>query len=169
MPRGSPSVTIRVDESTGRSKTMKRILIATDGSPSAGAAVHLGLELAVEQGAEAVFVHVVPAVDIAGAVGFGYTAAFPHRATAADRAPLDEALALAEDAGVEATAELLRGEPVDEIVAYADSVAADVIVIGSRGHGAIASALLGSVSLGVLHESRRPVLVACGSALTAAA
>jgi len=55
------------------------------------------------------------------------------------------------------------GDPVDEIVAYADSVDADVLVLGSRGHGAIASALLGSVSQGVLHETRRRVLVVRGA------
>ena len=54
---------------------------------------------------------------------------------------------------------MLRGDPVDEIVAYADTVDADLIVVGSRGHGAVASALLGSVSRGVLREARRPVLV----------
>ena len=37
---------------------MKKILIATDGSPSALQAVELGLELVAEQEAEAVFVHV---------------------------------------------------------------------------------------------------------------
>jgi nucleotide-binding universal stress UspA family protein len=148
---------------------MQRILIATDGSPSARAAVDLGLELAVEHDAEPVFVHVVPAVDIAGAVGFGYTAALPHAVTAADRAPLDAALAAAEEAGVDARAELLRGVPVDEIVAYADSADADMILVGSRGHGSFTSALLGSVSLGVLHESRRPVLVVRGAGIPVAA
>jgi nucleotide-binding universal stress UspA family protein len=48
---------------------------------------------------------------------------------------------------------------VDEIVSYADTIDADLIVIGSRGHGAFLNALLGSVSRGVLHEARRPVLV----------
>jgi nucleotide-binding universal stress UspA family protein len=59
---------------------------------------------------------------------------------------------------------LLRGDPVDEIVAYADTVDADLIVVGSRGHGAVASALLGSVSRGILREARRPVLVVRGAA-----
>jgi nucleotide-binding universal stress UspA family protein len=36
---------------------------------------------------------------------------------------------------------------------------ADLIVVGSRGHGAITSALLGSVSRGILAESRRPVMI----------
>ena len=54
---------------------------------------------------------------------------------------------------------LLRGDTVDEIVAFADSHDVDLIVVGSRGRGAIAGALLGSVSRGILGESKRPVLI----------
>ncbi len=57
---------------------------------------------------------------------------------------------------------LAAGNPVKEIVRCADAIDADLIVVGSHGHGAIASALLGSVSLGVLHEARRPVMVVRG-------
>lgn len=148
---------------------MKRIVVATDGSSSACDAVQLGLELAAEQDAQVVFVHVVPDVDVVGTVGFGMTGAFPHAVTRVDRAPLEHALALAAEAGVEARGELLRGDPADEIVAYADGIAADLLVVGSRGHGSLASALLGSVSRGVLNESRRPVLVVRGAASAAAA
>lgn len=138
---------------------MKKILIATDGSPSAREAVDFGLELALEQDAEAIFVHVAPAFDVLPAHAFGMTGAMPHELTEYDRAPLEDAASLADEQGVRARTKLLTGDPADEIVAHADSIDADLIVVGSRGHGAIASALLGSVSRGVLHEARRPVLV----------
>ena len=43
---------------------MKRILIATDGSAAANEAVELGVELAREEDAEVIFVHVAPATDV---------------------------------------------------------------------------------------------------------
>jgi nucleotide-binding universal stress UspA family protein len=142
--------------------TMNRILIATDGSPSAQEAVEFGLELAVEQAAEPTFVYVVPQVDVVPASAFGVTAAHVHEVTEGDRRPLEEASKIAATRGIRARTELLRGYPVDEIVAYADSVDADLIVIGSRRRGPVLNALLGSVSRGVLHEARRPVLIVRG-------
>jgi len=143
---------------------MNRILIATDGSPSAQEAIRFGIELAAEQGASATFVLVVPAVDVVPTSGFGLTGAVPHELTEHDSEPLDRAQALAEEAGVSCFTRLLRGDPVDEIVAYADTVDADLIVVGSRGHGSMKSMLLGSVSRGILAEARRPVLVVRGAA-----
>jgi nucleotide-binding universal stress UspA family protein len=144
--------------------TMERIVIATDGSESAHEAIELGLELAAEQSAEAIFVHVVPDVDVMPASGFGMAIppTVPHEPTDDDRAPLEAALELAAEEGIDARTELLAGNPAAEIVAYADTVDADLIVVGSRGHGRIASALLGSVSRGVLAESKRPVLIVRG-------
>jgi nucleotide-binding universal stress UspA family protein len=146
---------------------MQKIVIATDGSPSAQEAVEFGLELAADEKAEPVFVHVVPAVEAVG-VGFGVAAAWPHDPTEADRQPLEEAAKLANAHGMLARTELLRGNPADEIVTYADDIDADLIVMGSRGHGAVANALLGSVSHGVLHHARRPVLIVRGVPVPAA-
>ena len=72
---------------------------------------------------------------------------------------------LAAELGVRCEVAVVTGEPVDEIVAYANAIDADLIVVGSRGLGAVKSVLLGSVSTGVLHEAGRPVLVVRGSSV----
>ena len=136
---------------------MKRILVATDGSPSSSEAVALSVELAAEHEAELIFVHVVPRLDVVPATGIG--GAFPREPSEHDHLLLEEAAAVAAEHAALSTTAILRGDTVDEIVAYADSHDVDLIVVGSRGHGTIASALLGSVSRGVLAESKRPVLI----------
>jgi nucleotide-binding universal stress UspA family protein len=140
---------------------MKKIVIATDGSPSSLEAVEYGLELAADQGAEAIFVHVAPATEVLPTAPFamGVAATVPHQVDEYDRASLDEAVTIAAARGLDAKTELLTGNPAHAIAAYADSIEADLIVVGSRGHGTIAGALLGSVSRGVLHDAKRPVVV----------
>jgi nucleotide-binding universal stress UspA family protein len=142
---------------------MKNIVIATDGSPSAQEAVGVGIELAAEQGAAITFVHVLPADEflVAGRMGHIPKA---HRVDMDEsEIALHEAADAAQEAGLEYTLERISGDTVDEIVAVADSANADLIVIGSRGRGPITSTLLGSVSKGVLAESRRSVLVVRGT------
>jgi nucleotide-binding universal stress UspA family protein len=41
----------------------------------------------------------------------------------------------------------------------ADDVGADLIVVGTHGHGGLAAALMGSVARALCHTARRPVLV----------
>ncbi len=137
---------------------MKQILIATDGSPSAQEAVDVGLELADEQGADVTFVHVTPSEEVRG--GKGGAHALTHREEIDDsEAALKDAAEAADAAGVSYALERFGGETVETIVALADSKNADLIVLGSRGRNAVASAILGSVSQGVLRHASRPVLV----------
>jgi nucleotide-binding universal stress UspA family protein len=141
---------------------MKRILIATDGSLSAAHAVEIGLELAEEHGAEPSFVHVAPTIEVlpVGIVGMGTApVSAPHVLDEHDRLCLDKAVQLAEERGLEARTELRTGDPAKQIVGYADTIDADLIVVGSHGHGAVSGALLGSVSRGVLRRTIRPVLI----------
>jgi nucleotide-binding universal stress UspA family protein len=140
---------------------MKKILIATDGSSSALQAVEFGLELAEEHRAEPIFVHVAPAADVLPVTGFALAGpvSVPHELGEHDRSSLEEALELAERRGIEARSRLLVGGAARQIVAYADEIDADLIVVGSRGLGAIGSTLLGSVSRKVLHDANRPVLI----------
>lgn len=72
-----------------------------------------------------------------------------------------EGAELAREAGFDAESHVLQGKPKawPTLLAEADRIDAAVVVIGSRGHGAVRSALLGSVSSGLLHHTHRPVLV----------
>jgi nucleotide-binding universal stress UspA family protein len=144
-----------------KEETMKKILIATDGSPSALQAVEVGLELAAEHESELTFVHVAPAADVLPVAGFAMAGpvSVPHELDEHDRSSLDEALHLAEEQGLDAWTKLLVGDAAKQIVAFADEIDADLIVVGSRGLGAIGGTLLGSVSRRILHEAKRPVLI----------
>ncbi|MFG3496622.1 universal stress protein [Streptomyces sp. NPDC047886] len=62
--------------------------------------------------------------------------------------------------GLPVEAAVVDGEPVGVLAAEVSRSV--MLVLGSRGHGALVGHLLGSVSLGVLREARGPVVVVRG-------
>ncbi|MEA2094714.1 MAG: universal stress protein [Pseudomonadota bacterium] len=62
-------------------------------------------------------------------------------------------------AGLDTTALLVHGATVETILKKASKLDVDMIVVGSHGRGAMYQLLVGSVSEGVLHKSRCPILV----------
>jgi nucleotide-binding universal stress UspA family protein len=134
---------------------MATIVVGTDGSKGSEAALSEGFDLAKRLGAEVLVVAVTAQTsDLLGGV-------YKHKVSehlARVRAALDAARTMAEEAGVEAEFEILEGDAAEEIAMIAESRDAD-IVVGTRGHGAIAGSLLGSVSADVVRRSKRPVVV----------
>ena len=61
--------------------------------------------------------------------------------------------------GVEATTARLEGPCVETICSECETQGADLIIIGSHGHGALFNLLMGSVTSGVLKSASCPVLV----------
>jgi nucleotide-binding universal stress UspA family protein len=51
------------------------------------------------------------------------------------------------------------GHQVDQIIRHSEKMDADIIVMGSRGHGMLADVTMGSTSRRVLRRCSRPVLV----------
>jgi nucleotide-binding universal stress UspA family protein len=135
---------------------MKRIMIATDGSEGAWAAVEEGVELASEVGADVTFVTVRHDVPLLG------DPLYQHHLTAQlerARSALDRAERHAERMGVTAESEILEGIAAECIADSAWVRGADLVVVGSRGRGALTSALIGSVSRSLIERCRVPVMV----------
>jgi len=63
------------------------------------------------------------------------------------------------DRGLQATALLLQGYPVDTLLHEAERLEVALVVAGSHGHGAMFDLLIGSVSEQLIRRSVRPVLV----------
>lgn len=140
----------------------RSIVIAVDGSPAARRAAGVGVELAAGLGADAVFLHA------SRTIASQLFAESPKGAESLERRlevdpVLNEAAQVAREAGVDADFEVLGEEGSEELAPAIAGIAAaldtSLIVIGSRGHGAVASAVLGSVSLALLRSTDIPVLV----------
>lgn len=69
------------------------------------------------------------------------------------------ALETLRNASIEPVLHLHVGPPAETIARYGEQQDCELIVMGRRGHGALASFALGSVASGVLHHSNRPVLL----------
>ena len=139
---------------------MKPVLLATDGSPTAEKATDTAIELAKMLGTELVIVTVwsIPytATGFAPAPISGELAQLEEEE--AQKLVLETA-ARAEEAGVETHTVVLRGIPVEEICLAAGTYKPCFLVIGSHGWGIVKRAVFGSVSTGVLHRAKCPVLV----------
>jgi nucleotide-binding universal stress UspA family protein len=142
------------------------IVCGVDGSRAARDAASAAAVLASMFGQELVLVHAVEAL-----VAFGY----PPHGRMVDRyahpgPSADEPLAGAGKRILEAQVEELQldpltvqrvemGEPAHVLVDVAETRGAELIVVGTRGRGKVASAFLGSVSSAVVSLSSCPVLV----------
>jgi nucleotide-binding universal stress UspA family protein len=76
---------------------------------------------------------------------------------AAAQRRLDEAVAEVDVGAVDVEAELIEGDPRHVLVDAARD--ADLLVIGSHGHGRVAEVVLGSVSTFCVHHAPGPVVV----------
>lgn len=137
------------------------IVVGTDGSETASTAVDLAVQIARQNHAR---LHLVAAVTTPGGVavplgGVGVgdpSSGAAHRQVAAQHM-LEQVAGGIE--GLEVEIHAAPGAPADVIVHTADEVAADLIVVGSKGMQG-ARRILGSVPNSVAHNSGCHVLIA---------
>jgi nucleotide-binding universal stress UspA family protein len=142
---------------------MKTILLATDGSPSATKATDVAIELAgaLDASLHIVSVWQLPTYDY-GYVPLQYAPELMEEQRKQASVVLERAIAAATEAGIDASPDLRQGAAAAEICTAAEEAAADMIVVGAHGWGAVKRLLFGSVSSAVLHHALSPVLVVRG-------
>ena len=130
-----------------------KILFAFDGYEHSLGALEEVAELASDGRASVTVLSVVPP-DARGSKSGGHVGLRPHAHEDVARAH-----AFLRSRGIESEMKIAYGDPAREIVAEAGR-GYDLVVVGSRRHGPVRRAILGSVSSKVVHEAPRPVLVA---------
>jgi nucleotide-binding universal stress UspA family protein len=136
------------------------ILAATDFSPGAHHARDVAIEWAVRARARLELVHVVsPMSRVFPFAGSWLTEDFTASLAQDVEGRMERELAEARARVPSATFALLHGTPHREIAARAESIGADLVVIGAAGASAMERPLFGSVADRVLRSATTPVLV----------
>jgi nucleotide-binding universal stress UspA family protein len=132
---------------------MNKILVAYDGGEPARRALVLAADLAQRFGAKVGVVSVIP-------VRPGRTPIDPWDDRPVHTAELAEARTLLANRGIVAVLHEPAGDPARSIEKIAEEDGYDMVVVGSRGLGAVSRALQGSVSEHVATHATATVVVA---------
>jgi nucleotide-binding universal stress UspA family protein len=139
------------------------ILLAIDGSDESKLAAQAATELSRETGSEVHLVYVLPTP--AQLIGHHlYTDEVRESLIGgaerdAETFLKEHAEKISSDGGKVADTHLRSGDPDKEILRTAEALGVGLIVLGSRGLGAVARMLIGSVSDSVVRHAHCPVFV----------
>ncbi len=136
-----------------------RIVVGVDGSDTSLAALRWALHEAELRGAALTVVHAWQHVYMGGIAGLA-AYSIPQTELEQDaQIALDRAIKQAgpAPAGVDVTPILTEGKPATVLIDAAHG--ADLLVVGSRGHGGFAGLLMGSVSQQCAHHAPCPIVI----------
>lgn len=158
-----PVVVVPGGEEARSPQEPRRIVVGVDGSEDSRHALRFALRQASRvEGGNVVVVHSWRVMTPFDTISLGQeewgppTELLDHRSQEMISEMLDRVVD-SETERVGVTVLRTDDDPVDALVGAGDS--ADLIVVGSRGRGSVRGLLLGSVSQGVLHSAKVPVVV----------
>ena len=137
---------------------MKAIVVGTDGSAGAEAAVQKVIDIARGSGATVHIVCAYPGRSTLERIGLtAKTEPVNLRGVAADVVARDERRF--EEAGFDVEVYVREGDPAHTLVDVAEETDADLIAVGARGLGALRRFALGSVSSKLSHSAPTSLLI----------
>jgi nucleotide-binding universal stress UspA family protein len=138
-----------------------KIICGVDESDEARDAVRVAKSLARELGRRLVLVHAVRAADGLAVALPPYSYPHPTDDEATRRAAEQVLAGLVQDSGLAGSVgrRIETGDPATVLLRIAEDELVDLIVVGTRRRGLVASAILGSVSTAVVSRAPCPVVV----------
>lgn len=137
---------------------MRSVLLPVDGSKHAFAAALYLIEFAKSHGSLEVHVVNVEPAPVAWQTHGMEEEAIQSHLTARAHIALKPVLNVLNEAGIAHKTYVRQGDTAEIVVALADELGCDSIVMGTRGLGGLAALALGSVTRKVLHLSTKPVV-----------
>ena len=146
----------------------KKILVAFDGSPHSKQALDWAIELSQLARGTVIVAYVSEPVHFTSMYGgeggsdLGKTKIVQEMLAemeAKDKRMIEEAKVYCENRAVNVKVELLHGNIAQSIINYAKEQQADLIIAGTKGHGALEELLMGSVTRNLVSLAHIPVLV----------
>ena len=139
--------------------TFKKIMIATDGSVCSRMAANNGIELARLSRGKVYAVYVV-SMEYFSSMAVDFDWERIHEALEKEGIEaVNYVKETGELEGVIVEPVLLEGNPVDELIRYAEENEMDIIIMGTLGRTGIKRLLLGSVAGNVVRHSKVPIMV----------
>ena len=143
---------------------MKNIIVAVDFSNATLGVTQIAVDLAKAFGANLELFHVIEPEPSYTAYGFTpdeFPAMYAFQEEARRRAAekLEELLTKVRADVPKATSKMTEGSPLRSLLERVKESSADLVVLGSHGHGAIAALLIGSVAEGMVRKSTVPTLI----------
>jgi nucleotide-binding universal stress UspA family protein len=140
---------------------MKKFLVGVDGSEQSTLAIRKAVEFAAAMKARLVLAYALtPQVYQAADLTTNSPQEAEEAAQKVGERVLEKAAQVVREGGLEAERKLLKGNPSLALANLAaDDEQIELVVVGSRGMGPMAGIILGSVADGLVHLSRKPVLV----------
>jgi nucleotide-binding universal stress UspA family protein len=134
------------------------ILVGVDGSPGAARALAWATARACESGATIVAAHVLtPSAELRHDITLDTMTTWRRTL---DRCLEGEWTATARAAGVPVRCRLVHDDTTSAgLLAAASSEHADLIVLGTRGHGTLTDRLLGATTYKITHRAHTPVVI----------
>lgn len=140
----------------------KHILVPVDGSSTSGQAIEKAIAIAVAFQSAVTLIYVIDPYAFTGVgTDFSYgQAEYLGAATAEGKQAIDAATQAFASRGIAASGSVVEGHAIYRgILETAESVNADLVVMGSHGRRGLEKLVLGSVTAQVLSHAHLPVLV----------